>query len=307
MSGTQAHEITQFKKNIYLCWAILLASGIIYGSSFSFMKIAVSSGAKPIGLVFWFAIMATAVLAVIWPFKSKIQVFEFHHLTFCIPWGILSVIFPNLFFFYAAQEISSGIIALGIGLVPLLTLAGAIALDRESLTARRLAGLVLGATAVMMILLPKTSLPDPGDAIFVLIAFAGAACYAAEHLYIEVRWPADVGVDSLLLLMFACVSAMLLPVVWATGTFVVPQWPFGAAEWAMIAVAGVTLLDYFLITLLILWAGPVFTSQAAYIVTLAGVIWGILIFQVTHTVWIWAALVLLMLGVSFVRPQKHAA
>jgi drug/metabolite transporter (DMT)-like permease len=292
-----------FRKSRALCWAILFASGIIYGSSFSFMKLAVAGGASPLGMVFWFAILATCVLAVELTVTGKLKGLKFRLLRFCVPWGILSVVLPNLFFFYAAREIQASLIAMGIALVPILTLTGAILLKREQLTLRRSVGIGLGAAAVLMVLAPRTSLPDAGDAAFVLIAFAGAACYAAEHLYIEARAPTDVGVDQLLFLMFSSVSILLLPVVLATGTFFVPQWPLGASEGAMLAVAAVTLLDYFFITLLILWAGPVFTSQAAYIVTLAGVMWGIIIFHESHSLWVWGAICALMLGMACVRPR----
>lgn len=286
-----------------LCWAILLASGIIYGSSFSFMKIAVSTGGSPIGMVFWFAILATAVLAIELMITGKFRSLDVRLLAFCVPWGILSVVLPNFLFFHAAQQIPASMIAMGIALVPMLTLTGAILLRRERITRRRSLGIGLGAIGVMMVLLPKTSLPEPGDAFFVLLAFAGAACYAAEHLYIEARAPADVGIDRLLFLMFSSVSILLLPLVLATGTFFVPDWPLGIPEGAMIAVAVITLLDYFFITLLILWAGPVFTSQAAYIVTLAGVLWGTVIFHETHSSWIWAAICALMMGLMLVRPR----
>jgi drug/metabolite transporter (DMT)-like permease len=103
--------------------------------------------------------------------------------------------------------------------------------------------------------------------------------------------------------MFSSVSILLLPLILVTGTFFVPHWLLGIPEGAMIAVAAVTLLDYFFITLLILWAGPVFTSQAAYIVTLAGIVWGIVVFHESHSPWIWAAICTLMLGLKLVRPR----
>jgi drug/metabolite transporter (DMT)-like permease len=278
MTAASAARASAFKRSKALCWAILLASGVTYGSSFSFMKIAVGTGANPLGLVFWFAVLATGALALELSVLGKLRGLDAGLLRFCVPWGILSVVFPNLFFFHAAQEIPASLIALGIALVPILTLLGAILLKREKLTFLRTVGIALGAAGMMMVLLPKTSLPEPSDAVFVLIAFAGAACYAAEHIYIEARAPKHVSVDQLLFLMFSSVSVLLLPVVLATGTFFVPHWPPGAAEGAMTAVAAITLLDYFLITLLVLWAGPVFTSQAAYIVTLAGIVWGIVLF-----------------------------
>jgi len=291
------------KKNRILCWSILIASGVIYGSSFSFMKIAVSGGGSPLGMVFWFAILATAVLAVELVITGKFWTLKMRLLGFCLPWGILSVVFPNFLFFYAAQQIPASIIAMGIALVPILTLACAVLLKREKLTLRRSAGIGFGAVGVMMVLLPKTSLPEPDDAFFVLMAFIGAACYAAEHIYIEARAPDNIGIDRLLFLMFSSVSILLLPLVLVTDNFFVPHWPLGVPEGAMIAVATITLLDYFFITLLILLAGPVFTSQAAYIVTLAGILWGTTIFHESHSPWIWAAICALMLGLTLIRPR----
>lgn len=210
---------------------------------------------------------------------------------------------PNLFFFYAAGEIQAGVIAIGIALVPILTLVGATLLRQEMLTLGRAIGILLGASGVMMVLLPETSLPESDDVFFVLIAFAGAVCYAAEHLYIDARLPEHVGLDTLLFIMFAAASALLTPVVLLTNTFIVPSFPFGVLEIAIISIVGITLLDYVLITHLIVWAGPVFTSQAAYIVTVAGVLWGIVIFGDSHSLWVWGAIGLLLLGLAFVHPR----
>lgn len=304
MEQAQAERgISQKGGGRLLCWCLLLLSGIVYGSSFSFMKIAAEGGANPLGMVFWFALLAACVLAVELCVTGRLGRPDFNLLKFCIPWSVLSVILPNLCFFYAAKAVQASVIALGIALVPLLTLAGAILLRREALTAQRAAGLALGAIGIMMVLLPKTSLPMASDTYFVVIAFAGAACYAAEHLYIEIRAPKTVGVDQLIFLMFASASILLLPIVLATDTFFLPGFPPTLAEWAVIAVAMITLLDYFLITRLILWAGPVFTSQAAYIVTLAGVIWGAVIFGDSLSIWIWTAICALMTGLLLVRPR----
>lgn len=286
-----------------LCWTILIASGVIYGSSFSFMKIAAGGGMSPLAMVFWFACLATAALFVTLTATGKGLRADRKLLGFCLPWGILSVICPNLFFFLAAREIPASVIALGIAFVPILTLAGAIGLGRERLTLKRSLGISLGAAAILLILLPRASLPQIDNVFFVLVAFAGAACYAAEHLYIEIRAPQGVGIGQMLFLMFLTVTILLLPILMVLGIDIVPHWPLGKPEWAVAAIAAVTLLDYFFITLLILRAGPVFTSQAAYLVTLAGVMWGILIFDDRLSPWLWAAIALLMVGLTLVRPR----
>ena len=259
------------------------------------------------GMVFWFVLIASFALGCKQAFSPRNRTAGPGLLGFCIPWAILSVILPNLFFFYAAGKIQAGLIAIGISLVPILTLAGAILLRRETLIPRRAMGLALGAAGVGMILLPDTSLPEAGDALYVAVAFAGAVCYAAEHLYIEMRIPKGIGLDSLLFLMFLSASIILFPFILVTDTFIVPNWPLQATEMAILAVAGVTLLDYFIITLLIVWAGPVFTSQAAFIVTLAGVGWGIIIFGDRHSGWIWGAMLILLMGMTLVRPRIESA
>ena len=54
-------------------------------------------------------------------------------------------------------------------------------------------------------------------------------------------------------------------------------------------------------------AGPVFASQTAYVVTLSGVLWGMAIFSEAHSLWIWLSLLLMMVGLTLVRPRKAAA
>lgn len=304
MAVVQDNDSIKFKKNGYICWGLLLASGVIYGSSFSWMKVAMNDGANALGLVFWFSLIASLALACELILVGRFFIPDIRSLKFCIPWAILSVILPNLFFFYAAGKIQSSMIAVSIALVPTFTLIGAVLLKRERLNFRRSLGLMIGAAGIMMILLPDTSLPKANDTIFVLVSFLGAACYAAEHLYIEINFPTSLKLDQLLFLMFISSLIMLFPIVFMVDAFIPPKFPFGDMEYAILAVATVTLIDYFFITLLILWAGPVFTSQAAYIVTLAGVIWGIVIFEDSHSLWIWGAICMLITGLSFVRPQN---
>ena len=259
------------------------------------------------GLVFWFVFIAAVLLALFLLLSRRLGRLALNLLGFCVSWAILSVILPNIFFFHAASELPAGLIAVSIALVPILTLCGALVLGREAPTLRRAAGICLGAAGAMLILLPRTSLPDTGDAFFVLLTFAGAACYAAEHLFIETRIPKHVPIDVLLFVMFSIATLILFPVTIMTGSFYMPAWPPAATEAAILAASMVTLVDYFLITLLIIWAGPVFTSQAAYIVTLAGVTWGIALFNESHSLWIYLAIGFLLAGISLVRPLNDGS
>jgi len=55
---------------------------------------------------------------------------------------------------------------------------------------------------------------------------------------------------------------------------------------------------------LIVHAGPVFASQTAYVVTISGVFWGVVIFGEHHSAWIWASLVAMMMALTLVTPRK---
>jgi len=51
------------------------------------------------------------------------------------------------------------------------------------------------------------------------------------------------------------------------------------------------------------YAGPVFASQEAYVVTLAGVAWGMLLFGEVHSPWGWGALVAMIAGFALIKPH----
>jgi hypothetical protein len=64
-------------------------------------------------MVFWFAMLATCFLAAELSVTRKLSALDFKLPNYCVPWGVLSVIFPNLFLFYAAGAIQASIIATG--------------------------------------------------------------------------------------------------------------------------------------------------------------------------------------------------
>jgi drug/metabolite transporter (DMT)-like permease len=51
-------------------------------------------------------------------------------------------------------------------------------------------------------------------------------------------------------------------------------------------------------------AGPLFASQVGYVVTLAGVFWGMLLFGESHSAWVWVSLVTMLAGLALVTPRK---
>ena len=105
--------------------------------------------------------------------------------------------------------------------------------------------------------------------------------------------------------MLIAATVMMAPVVFLTDSFVPLLWPWGTVEWAIVGMGAISAIAYGLFIYLIAYAGPVFASQVAYLVTLFGVAWGMMIFGERHSLWIWISLVVMLIGLALVTPRKH--
>ena len=90
----------------------------------------------------------------------------------------------------------------------------------------------------------------------------------------------------------------------ATDSFAFPLVPFTVVEGAVISMAAINVVAYGAFIYLVAAAGPVFASQMAYLVTISGVAWGIVLFDEQHSSWIWTALLIMMTGLTLVQPRK---
>jgi drug/metabolite transporter (DMT)-like permease len=105
--------------------------------------------------------------------------------------------------------------------------------------------------------------------------------------------------------MHLMATAILAPVVLASGSFVTLAWPWGEVEWAIVGLSALNALAYSLFIYLVNRAGPVFASQTAYVVTLSGVFWGMAIFGEAHSTWVWLSLFVMLAGLAMVTPRKR--
>ena len=60
-----------------------------------------------------------------------------------------------------------------------------------------------------------------------------------------------------------------------------------------------------LLVYLITYAGAVFSSQVAYLITISGVAWGLVIFEEQHSIWVWLSLATMLTGLALIRPRKR--
>ncbi|MEQ8664134.1 MAG: DMT family transporter [Rhodospirillales bacterium] len=289
----------------FMPWILLLVAGVPWGATFVLTILAVERGDHPVGITFWQTAIGAVALFVFNAARGKPWIpLSAAHVRFYAVCGVLGTALPTISFFYAAEYVQAGVLSLSTATVPMTTFALAFVLRMERYETLRMLGLMLGCAAIAMITVPETSLPDPEAWFWVLVTVVGATCYSLENVFIGRSYPGDD--DPFVILAGMLIAALLLltPVVIVSDGFMVPAWPLETVEWSIIGMGIINVMAYGLFIHIINVSGPVFASQMGYVVTLAGVAWGMIVFGEQHSLWFWGALVAMMAGLTLVRPRE---
>jgi drug/metabolite transporter (DMT)-like permease len=287
----------------------LLVMGVGWGGNIMLAKLATSLGAPPAGLAFLEAAGSGLLLLLASWIRGRSPRLDGRHLRFYVISGALGVAIPNFIIFHAARHLSAGLIAILMTLIPLVTYGVSLIMRIERFWWVRALGLLFGLLGVTLILAPSSSLPDASVAHWVVVGFLATTMFAVQNVYIAHAWPRDGDALSLSCGGLIASAVMLAPLAWLHEGFIGLMPPWGAVQWAGIAMALVNALMSAIFILSIRYAGPVFTSQTAYLITIAGVLWGMLLLHEHHSLWIWAAMLAMCAGVALVtrRPRQRPA
>ena len=304
MTATDAAaDALKRRRTLVLSLALLVGGGVIWGATFSLAKLVAAAGVHPIGLAWLNGAMGALMLMPYCLLRFGGIPLKREYLRLYIVAGALGTALPSCFLFLAAAYMPAGVLAIIISIVPMATYAIALGFGAERLQRRRVFGIALGLSAMLMIVLPETSLPDPEMAVWVLIGLLAPLSYAFENVYLALRRPVASSAFVLLCGMLLAGAVMLTPLVWATDTWV-PLWhPWTRIEWRIVLLIAINVACYLMFIELILIAGPVFAAQTGYLVTISGVLWGIAIFGEVHSAWVWAALATVFAGIALVIPR----
>ena len=301
-ADAQANPPTGYR-SIWL-WLALVTIGIGWGATSPLSKLAMSTGHHPIGVSFWHITLATSMVTAILLISGGRLPLDRRHLVFFFICGVLGRALPNSLNYAAFAHLPVGVVVLVDGGAPMATLLIALVIKSEQVDIRRLIGLGLGASAIMMILLPRTSLPSPDQTIWVALPIAATLSYAAQSNYIATAKPPDCNALTMICGMSWGALIVLTPIVAAYDAWIVVE-RVGAPEFAIAAGSILNLGAYFGFVWLIGQAGPVFASQIGYIITGSGIVLGIIVYGERHSVWIWLALMLMFVGLALVKPKQQ--
>ena len=286
---------------------VLIACGLAWGSTKTLGKLAVSTGHRHFGLLFWQFVIGALLLGTLLTLRRSWPVLTRARLGFGLVIALIGTIIPGTTFFLAVAHLPAGIMSILISTVPMLSFPIALALGMDRFSALRLTGLLCGLAGVALIAGPgATALPAGTDPVWLAVAMVGPLFYAIEGNYVARFGTA--GMDGLqaMTLASAIGAVLTLPLALGSGQFIDPFRPWGTAEWALIGSSAVHAVAYATYVWLAAHAGAVFASQTSYIVTGTGVFWAMGVLGERLSPYAWIALVLILGGLALVRPRDSA-
>ncbi len=286
---------------------LLLLMGTVWGGAIALAKIATNHGGHPVGLALWQTALGGSLLLCLCLIRRRPPQPVAPVLRFNFVCGCVGVALPAIALFWSARHLPAGVVAIAFASMPMLTYGLAALFKVERADLLRVLGVTVGLGAIVLLVLPETALPMPGLAPWVLLALGASVLMSAENLYIAMRRPP--GLDSIPLSCGRQLAAavLLAPLAFALDLTVPLLTAWGPVQWAASGMAVASATAYTLFLHVIRTAGPVFASQTAYVITLAGVFWGMALLGERHSLYVWAALALMLVGLALVRPRDRSA
>lgn len=252
-------------------------TGIVWGSSFLFMKVALG-GLSPAQVVWSRLVLGALALGLFVALRRERlprAPRTWLHLTVV---AITFCVVPFLIFSWAQQHVGSGLASIYNATTPIMTAVMAWAVFRvEKLKPIQIAGILVGIAGVMVIIAPWQGL-DAGQSIGAQLAILGAtACYGFSLAYMR-RFLGDSGVSALVFSFLniglaAAIMVLLTPVLVLTPVHL-DVWIVGAV--VLLGFLGTGLAYVWNQNVLRAW-GPTRASTVTYITPVVGVTLGVLL------------------------------
>jgi drug/metabolite transporter (DMT)-like permease len=281
--------------------ALLILGGLAYGVVPSLNRLTAEGGIPYMAYVFWQSLGAGLILLTIGALRGRPPRLRWRHLRYYLVLGNVGFSIPYCLMVFLATHIPVGVMSLTLALVPILVYATALTLGMERFRLVRVSGIVLGLLGMLCILLPETSLPETGMTAWAALALIPPFLFTAGLIAGERLYPADADSLALAAGTLLAAAALVLPVMLATGNAWFFEAPFDEADAGVVAALFAIALTWFCFVEVIRLAGAVYYSTIAYLESLAGIGFGILIFAERHSLWVWAAAALIMAGLFLVN------
>lgn len=283
---------------------LLILLGTVWGTGYSIARFAMTHEVPPLGYSFWQSLGPAIIISLLATTSTYKVKFSGSRIRFYFITGLTGIVIPNTTMYFAAPHLPAGILAMIVNTVPVVAYPLALLARLEIFNLERMIGITLALAGLMLIILPKSSLPAPDMVPWVLITLITPISFAFSSIYIARCRPHD---NSLILsagmLIFS--SILLLPLVMTSNSFYLFHYPLTATDGVIILEILLSSFGYVLFFQLIKIAGPVYYSLVDTIVVLTGLFWGRVIFDEHLNQWTLTALLFIVLALLLVTRHQR--
>lgn len=293
-----------------LSLVLLLLLGFIWGTGYSIARFATTHGVAPLGYSFWQSLGPAIVLCLLLQRKhhqAPRDTSTTHNMIYYLVCALTGIVIPNSNMYFAAPHLPAGLLAVIVNTVPIMAYPLALWMGAESFQWSRLLGIAAAIGGLMLIVLPKTSLPSAHMVPWVLSALITPLSFAFCSVYISRYQPKQAHPLALSARTLLFSSILLLPLVLFTKSFYVIHIPFTLPDWVILLEIALSSIGYVLFFKLIKLAGPVYYSLVNTVVSLTGLFWGYVIFHEKLNEWTAPAVILILLALILITKKQAEA
>lgn len=279
---------------IPLC--VLAVNAVAYSALLPLNDIADAHGAGHFAHAFWQTLLGGALLAVVaagrrerarldWPFLRVYLVVG--AAAFCVPLSLIT---------YVSGHLPTGATSLAFALVPTTTYLFSVAVRLERLSLIGLAGLALGFVGLLIVIAPRlVGIGDPAALPWLLMTLILPVSIGIANVSAVVLRPPEAPPFSVAAGFLIGGALTTLPVVLATGQMALPVGP--GIWWTTLLAGLANAIAILIFAEAVKRYGPTFYAQVNYMVVIAAIGWGWLVFGEVASVFVWAALAFMAAGI----------
>ena len=277
--------------------------GMLWGCVPTISKYVTQQGVSPLSYSFWVLAIAAFILLVIGLIGNRLPPRQ--HIAFYFICGLTGTSIPTTVMYFALAKIPASLMVILLTVSPVFTFLFSSIFKLEKYHLLKIVGLLSAFGGLMMILMPNSISEMNAPLWAILLGVCTPMFYAINIVYTVKYRPEFLKNTDISTGMLLTAALFMLAVV-SLFDSIYPLWDAEPNVTALIITHGIiTAVGFYLFYILLKLAGPLFTSQVTFTVTLFGIAIGSYVFNETLPLLVWLAAALMLLGIGLVYRARR--
>lgn len=282
---------------------LVILTGVVWGVMPSLSRMAAIAGADPVGMAVWVNAFAGFICLAVAAHRNRLPGIGRDEIIFFLAWSVVAGVLQRITIFFVAGHVEASTMALIVALQSFIVFVFAALARTEVVSLRRLAGLFAGLLGVGYVLSTRMQATNAAGDFWLLICLLLPVLYAVEWLVLS-RRPQQLDIFGSVAVMMLTSAAMLAVYCLLQGN-VGALLPHSGRIGLFFGLMGLAAGGSVVLALhLVASTGAVYASLSAYAMTIAGIVWGVLLLGEAVGLYAWIGVTLVMIGLYLVGPKS---